>query len=179
MTNAATLLRAASFAAERHRGQSRKDDLSHPYIEHLLEVAFLVADTGRIDDTEILAAAILHDTLEDTDTTASELREQFGVRIAALVSEVTDEDGLSENIRRQRQVEHAPLLSDGAKLIKLADKISNVAFITRSPPDDWSLKHLRDYVAWAAAVVSGMRGVNQELEKHFDESAAKARATFG
>ncbi len=178
MTNAATLLLAARFAANRHHGQHRKGDLSHPYIEHLLEVASLLADPGGIGDPEILAAAVLHDTLEDTETTAAELRELFGERIASLVLEVTDDDGLPENVRRQRQIEHSPQLSFNAKLIKLADKISNVKDVTDHPPSDWPQEQRLEYIDRAERVVAGLRGVNPELEKYFDEAATRARAKF-
>ena len=141
-------------------------------------VKSLLADPGGIGDPEILAAAVLHDTLEDTETTAAELRELFGERIASLVLEVTDDDGLPENVRRQRQIEHSPQLSFNAKLIKLADKISNVKDVTDHPPSDWPQEQRLEYIDRAERVVAGLRGVNPELEKYFDEAAARARAKF-
>lgn len=172
------LLEAASYAAKQHTKQRRKGEFADPYINHPLEVANLLANIGGVDDYDVLIAAILHDTIEDTDTKAEDIVEKFGERVCGFVKEVTDDKSLPKPERKRLQVEHAPHLSDGAKQIKLCDKISNINDITNSPPLDWSLERKLEYVAWGERVVAGLRGVNEKLEKYFDETTAKARAKF-
>lgn len=173
------ILNAVYFAAERHRDQRRKGSDAQPYINHPLDVARMLADIGGIKDPEILAAALLHDTIEDTETTADELRELFGDAITEMVLEVTDDMGLPKAVRKQKQIDRAPHLSPGAKAIKLADKISNITEVIDRPPAEWSDERRREYVEWAEHVVAGLRGVNEPLEKHFDETILRARATLG
>ncbi len=163
------LLQAASFSAKKHRFQTRKGAEAEPYINHPLEVANILAAIGGVDDAEILAAAILHDTIEDTETTADEITGLFGERVCAIVLEVTDDKSLPKQERKRLQIEHAPHLSGGAKLVKLADKISNITDVIENPPKDWSAERRAEYVCWGEKVVAGLRGVNSELERHFDE----------
>lgn len=178
MNNLATLLQAASFAAKKHRYQKRKGDDAEPYINHPLEVAHLLARVGKIDDYDILIAAVLHDTIEDTETTAEELTALFGARVCGFVLEVTDDKSLPKAERKEKQVEHAPHLSAGAKQIKLGDKISNITDVTLSPPAGWSKERRLEYVDWGARVVAGLRGANEHLENYFDETVERARAQF-
>ena len=168
----ALILKAAEFAADRHRRQRRKDVHATPYINHPLALARLLSNEGGVDDPEILAAALLHDTIEDTETTAAELREAFGERVASIVLEVSDDKSLSHDERKRRQVEHAPHVSDGAKLVKLADKTCNLRDVASNPPRDWTLRRRREYFDWACEVVEGLRGVHSGLEAVFDEAAA-------
>lgn len=177
MNNLNNLLHAASFAARCHTGQKRKGERGEPYINHPLEVANLIASVGGVDDIEILMAAILHDTVEDCGVTGEEISLLFGERVSAYVLEVTDDKSLPKQARKQLQVEHAPHLSTGAKIVKLADKISNITDITNSPPADWSEERKREYIDWGISVVAGLRGVNEPLEDHFDSLVARARAT--
>lgn len=170
--------RAASFAARKHKQQKRKGDDGEPYINHPLEVANLLVNVGKVSDFEILTAAVLHDTLEDTDATREELIEFFGETVCGYVAEVTDDKRLPKSERKQKQIEHAPHLSDGAKQIKLADKISNITDVVNNPPNFWSEERRREYIEWGEKVVAGLRGVNEDLEKHFDELVEKARAKF-
>ena len=128
------LLRAAVFAAERHRAQKRKDAQASPYINHPLQVAELLASVGGVDDARVLAAAVLHDTLEDTQTTPAELEERFGSEVRVMVEEVSDDKSLPKLERKRLQIDHASGLSAGAKLIKLGDKISNVKDVVENPP---------------------------------------------
>src|SRR5437868_2489590 len=123
MNNLKNLLDAASFAAKKHRDQRRKGSDAEPYINHPLEVTNLLANVGKITDYDILIAAILHDTIEDTETTKEELTERFGETVCSYVLEVTDDKSLEKHVRKQLQIEHAPHLSHGAKQIKLCDKI--------------------------------------------------------
>jgi guanosine-3',5'-bis(diphosphate) 3'-pyrophosphohydrolase len=161
-------IRAVAFAAEKHRHQRRKDAQCSPYINHPLELADVLASEGGVTDLDVLMAAVLHDTVEDTETTPAELAARFGERIAGIVMEVTDDKALPKDTRKRLQVEHAPRLSPEARLVKLADKICNLRDILASPPSGWPPERKRDYFDWAKAVVDGLRGVNQPLEILFD-----------
>ncbi|MFN8523323.1 MAG: HD domain-containing protein [Chloroflexota bacterium] len=171
----AFLLEAATLAADRHRNQRRKGVDAVPYINHPLGVAALLARVGGVTDVETLAAAILHDTIEDTRTTADELEAKFGQVVRRLVEEVTDDKSLDKAVRKRLQIEHAPDLSHGAKLIKLGDMSCNVGDIIDNPPKDWPLARQREYLDWAERVVAGCRGANGALERHFDEQLQRGR----
>lgn len=161
-------MRALDFAARKHRDQRRKGASAEPYINHPAEVARLVAEaTGGLPLVVVLAA-LLHDTLEDTETTLEELRHEFGPEVAALVAEVTDDKRLLKAERKRLQVERAAGKSDGAKLIKIADKTSNLRSLLESPPVEWDARRKREYFEWARRVVDGCRGVNTRLEAAFD-----------
>jgi GTP diphosphokinase / guanosine-3',5'-bis(diphosphate) 3'-diphosphatase len=164
------VLRAAQFAAIKHRDQRRKDKEETPYINHPLALADVLWHEGGIRDARILAAALLHDTVEDTRTTRAELQKAFGRPIASMVAEVTDDKRLHKKTRKRLQVEHAPHLSAGAKLVKLADKISNLRDMAASPPAHWPLARRREYFDWAKQVVDGLRGANRRLERAFDRA---------
>ncbi len=170
------VLRAAEFAATKHQGQRRKGNTKRPYIGHCLEVARMIAEVAKSDDPTILSAAILHDVLEDTETTREELSNAFGERVADFVSQVTDDKSLPKKERKQAQVDHAAHLSPGAKLIKLADKISNVREIGNDPPGDWSDKRRRKYLKWAKKVVDALGDVNPDLQKVFEETIANGES---
>jgi len=178
MNNLARLLKAASFAAKKHIDQKRKGDSASPYINHPLEVANLLANKGSIEDTNILIAAILHDTIEDTGATKEEITEIFGEKVCGYVLEVTDDKSLPKQERKQKQIEHAPHLSTGAKQVKLGDKISNITDVANNPPAGWSRERKIEYVEWGERVVAGLRGVNAGLENYFDETVRRARAKF-
>ncbi len=169
----ALVLKAAAFAAERHRRQRRKDLHATPYINHPLALASVLSVEAGVTDPEVLAAALLHDTLEDTETTASELREAFGTRVAAIVDEVTDEPDIDDDLRRQRQVDRAAHLSLGARLVKLADNIANLRDVAERPPHAWGLARKRDYFDWTARVVAGLRGTHPVLEALFDQAQTR------
>jgi len=176
--NVATLLAAASFAAKRHRDQRRKGEDASPYINHALEVASVLAEAGVTDD-QLLVAALLHDTVEDTDTTPAELEQAFGVEVRRLVDEVTDDKSLPRLERKELQVEYARGSSDAAKQLKIADKICNVRDVANSPPAGWAPVRKTEYLAWAVRVVDGCRGVNGSLDRLFDKTLAAARKTLG
>jgi guanosine-3',5'-bis(diphosphate) 3'-pyrophosphohydrolase len=173
------LLQAARFAAERHAGQLRKGAHAEPYINHPLEVANLIANVGKIDDIDILMAGLLHDTIEDTATTSEELIKHFGVTANGYVLEVTDDKGLPKARRKELQIEHAPHMSRGAKIVKLADKISNCRDVLENPAVDWDMARRREYIQWGSNVVAGLRGANEYLEAQFDVIVARATLEFG
>lgn len=178
MNDLSKLLQAASFAAKKHRYQKRKGDDAEPYVNHPLEVANLLANVGKVSDYDILIAAVLHDTVEDTKTTPEEITGLFGETVSGYVLEVTDDKSLPKDERKQKQIEHAPHLTDGAKQIKLGDKISNITDVTNNPPAGWSKERRLEYIDWGEKVVAGLRGVNANLESYFDETVRRARAEF-
>lgn len=165
---APAILAALQFAAQKHSRQRRKDSEATPYINHPIAVAEVLATIGRVTDLVTLQTAILHDTLEDTATTPQELDEHFGQEVRLLVQELSDEKSLPKQERKRLQIQHAPHLSARAKQVKIADKICNLVDITATQPADWALPRKRDYLEWAERVVSGCRGCNRELERHFD-----------
>ncbi len=167
---AAELLDAVIFAADRHKNQRRKDAEASPYINHPIALAHLLATTGGVYDINVLRAAILHDTIEDTETTYDELKSRFGIAVANIVQEVTDDKALPKLRRKELQVEHAPHKSKEAALVKLADKICNLRDIANSPPADWPLSRRQEYFDWAKRVVDGLPDVSAPLMRAFEEA---------
>ena len=168
------LFKALAFSAEKHRTQKRKDIDKSPYINHPIALANILAQRWVIDEN-VLCAAILHDTIEDTETTADELRKHFGEKITSIVLEVSDDKSLDKDIRKQLQIDHAASLSKEAKLVKLADKIANITDIINTPPVGWTKERKQEYFAWAKSVVDNLRGVHQGLEGDFDDLVADPR----
>ena len=164
----ALLLKALSFAAHKHRDQRRKDAEASPYINHPIALAQVLTGEGGVSDIEVLAAALLHDTIEDTDTSFEELEGEFGGRIAGMVAEVTDDKTLEKAERKRLQIEHAAGISAGAKLVKLADKICNLRDVADRPPAQWDLRRRQEYFEWAKKVIDQLRGAHPELEAAFD-----------
>lgn len=163
------VIKAIDYAADKHRGQSRKDSTNTPYINHPIALASLLVNHAGITDTNVIAAALLHDTVEDTDATIDDIEELFGETIRNIVMEVTDDKSLPSSERKRLQIENAASLSHEAKLVKLADKISNLQDILTRPPVKWSLERKREYFDWARSVIDQLRGTNVNLEKLFDE----------
>jgi (p)ppGpp synthase/HD superfamily hydrolase len=174
----AALLTALHFAAVKHRDQRRKDVEASPYINHPIEVAELLARVGGVTDTVTLQGAVLHDTLEDTETTPSELEAVFGPEVRRVVEEVTDDKSLPKPERKRLQIEHAPHLSRHARQIKLADKISNILGVTRTPPAGWSMERRLEYLDWTERVVAGCRGCNAALEEFYDHVLEEGRRSL-
>lgn len=168
-TPIALILEAAAFAAERHSKQRRKDADASPYINHPLALAHILAGEGGVGDPAVLSAALLHDTVEDTETSLEEIHARFGPEVAGIVAEVTDDRSLPKAERKRLQVTKAAGKSDGAKLVKLADKIANLRDIAKAPPADWDSARRGEYYRWAGEVVAGLRGVSPRLEQQFDE----------
>jgi guanosine-3',5'-bis(diphosphate) 3'-pyrophosphohydrolase len=178
MSDTARLLMALHFSAEKHRHQRRKDHLASPYINHPIEVATVLATVGGVQDLTTLVAAILHDTIEDTDTTPEELERHFGPEVLGLVVEMTDDKALAKAERKRLQIVHARAASHRAKLIKLGDKICNVRDVTHAPPAGWTAERRREYLDWTEQVVAGCRGANAQLEQRFDMVLAEGRAAL-
>lgn len=164
------VVRALAFAAKKHRLQRRKDREASPYINHPIDLADILINEAGCDDTVTIIAAVLHDTVEDTDTTLEELAAAFGPEVSAIVAEVTDDKALPKEERKRLQELHAPHVSFRAQQVKLADKIANLRDIARSPPAGWPLQRARDYFDWATRVVDGLRGRHPRLEALFDEA---------
>ncbi len=162
------LIDALAFAAHKHRDQRRKDVDGSPYINHPIALVRVLAVEGGVREALPLIAALLHDTVEDTETTEAEIAQQFGAEVAGVVMEVTDDTQLPKAQRKALQIAHAPHISRAAKLVKLADKISNVRDVAESPPAGWPLERRREYFDWAKQVIDGLRGVHPGLEHAFD-----------
>jgi guanosine-3',5'-bis(diphosphate) 3'-pyrophosphohydrolase len=167
------LIKAIDFAAVKHRMQRRKDADASPYINHPIALARVLKIEAGISDTTVLCAAFLHDTIEDTETTAEELSAEFGPKIASIVEEVTDDTTMRREDRKRRQIERAAHISTEAQLVKLADKICNLRDMADAPPSRWDLQRRKEYFDWAKAVVDQLRGAHPELERIFDRTYAR------
>ncbi|KAI8050810.1 AGAP004597-PA [Syncephalis plumigaleata] len=162
------ILHAADFAARKHKSQRRKDPEKTPYINHPIGVAYLLAEAG-VTDTVVLQAALLHDTVEDTDTSFDEIEQIFGAQVRSVVDECTDDKNLPKAERKRLQIVTAPHKSTRAKQVKLADKLYNLRDLQRATPEGWTSERVHDYFVWARQVVDGCRGTNDSLEKQLDE----------
>lgn len=164
------VMRALDFAAHHHAHQRRKGAAKEPYINHLAEVATLLAEATEGRDPTLVIGGLLHDLIEDQDVTAEEIARRFGREVAELVLEVTDDKALPRAERKRRQIETAAAKTRRARMLKLADKTSNLRSMASSPPVDWSPERRAEYVAWAKRVADECRGVNPALERGFDEA---------
>jgi GTP diphosphokinase / guanosine-3',5'-bis(diphosphate) 3'-diphosphatase len=185
MDNLELVIKALDFAAHRHKGQFRKGDDRSPYINHPIQVANMLVNGAGEKDPVLIAAAILHDVVEDTVNNKKEkkklinmMRELFGGEVLSVTLEVTDDKSLSKKERKRQQIIHASSLSSRAKKLKLADKIANVRDMTNNPPALWPLKRIIRYLDWSESVVAGLRGVNPKLEAVFDEVLLAARQKY-
>ncbi len=163
------LLKALQFSALKHKNQRRKDIDASPYINHPISLASILCNEAHVTDVEVICGALLHDTVEDTQTTPEELESEFGSVIKNIVMDVTDDKSLKKHERKQAQIDHAAHINDKAKLVKLADKISNLRDVLLNPPPDWSLERRQEYFDWANKVIEQIRGINPVLESIFDE----------
>jgi (p)ppGpp synthase/HD superfamily hydrolase len=178
MNDVVSLARALNFAAQKHTDQRRKGERQEPYINHLTEVAELLATHTGGKDIELVIAGALHDTIEDTGTTHAELLKEFGQNVADIVRECTDDKSLPKAERKRLQAENALHKSDSARMIKIADKISNLRSILGSPPPNWSNERKLEYFDWAKTVVDNCRGLNKGLEEEFDRTYKRGAAAF-
>lgn len=173
MSTHGKLIQALTFAAGKHRDQRRKDVCASPYINHPIQLVDVLCNEAGVEDVNVLTAAILHDTIEDTETTADELEQHFGQQICNIVLEVSDDSSLCKADRKQEQINHAATLSDEAKLVKLADKICNLRDVADNPPAGWGIERRQEYFDWAQAVIDGLRGIHPVLESIFDQAYAR------
>jgi len=172
------LLKAMAFAADKHRFQTRKDKAGTPYINHPISVALTLMEIGNENDTDLLVAAVLHDTIEDTDTNPEEIQKNFGTNVLNIVLEVSDDKNLSKEERKRQQVLQASKKSSAARKLKLADKICNVTDIIHHPPGNWTIERKLNYLLWAEQVLAGLKGVNPILEDHLSQIIHEGREIF-
>jgi guanosine-3',5'-bis(diphosphate) 3'-pyrophosphohydrolase len=168
--NLSLLIKATAFAARKHKDQRRKDEAGSPYINHPVSLADLLVHEGGVSDLDTIVAALLHDTIEDTEATAEEIEALFGATIRSIVEEVTDDETLSRLECKQQQIDRAPFLSTPARAVKLADKICNLRDMVVNPPAGWGLQRRQAYFDWAKQVVDGLRGEHALLESLFDQA---------
>ncbi|XP_076637565.1 metazoan SpoT homolog-1 [Colletes latitarsis] len=177
------VIKCTNFAAMKHKDQRRKDPEKTPYINHPIGVANILIQIGNIHDPVVILAALLHDTVEDTDTTFEEIENEFGSEVCNIVKEVTDNKNLSKEKRKRLQVENAPKRSHKAKLVTLADKLYNLKDLQRATPVGWSSERVKEYFKWAKAVIDGCRKTNFQLERELDiiyaNRVAQDRETCG
>jgi len=173
MSTHGKLIQALAFASSKHRDQRRKDVCASPYINHPIQLVDVLCNEAGIEDINVLTGAILHDTVEDTETTVEELTQHFGQQICDIVVEVSDDANLCKQDRKQEQINHAAMLSDEAKLVKLADKICNLRDVADNPPTGWEIERRQEYFDWALAVIDGLRGIHPGLEAIFDQAYAR------
>ncbi|XP_053998439.1 guanosine-3',5'-bis(diphosphate) 3'-pyrophosphohydrolase MESH1 [Hylaeus anthracinus] len=162
------VIKCTNFAAIKHKDQRRKDPKETPYINHPIGVANILIQEGNIHDPAVILAALLHDTVEDTDTTFEEIENEFGSEVCNIVREVTDDKTLPKAERKRLQIEHAHNLSYKAKLVKLADKLYNLRDLQKATPIGWTSERVKEYFKWAKAVIDGCRETNFSLERQLD-----------
>ncbi len=170
------LLRALAFAAHKHKDQRRKDAEASPYINHPIALANILCSEGNVTDVVVICAALLHDTLEDTDTTPAEIDREFGRTICGIVLELTDDKFLLREERKRLQIERAAHASYAARLVKLADKTANLRDLHVCPPANWNVERRREYFDWAKQVVDELRGTHPLLEAAFDAAYTRRPA---
>lgn len=168
----ARLMSAVTFAARKHRDQRRKNKTEEPYINHSIRVTNMLATVVGAEE-DVLIAAILHDTVEDTDCSIKEISELFGPRVADTVAQVSDDKRLSKVERKRLQIVHAPHLSEQAKLVKLSDKLDNLSDLLDKTPVGWTAERVAEYFNWAEKVIDGLRGTHLEMEKRLDQCLAR------
>ena len=166
------LIKAIQFATWKHRDQKRKSIGDIPYIIHPIRVCQILIENGCGYNLPLLQAALLHDTVEDTDTTLDEIHDIFDITVKRLVEEVSDNKSLPKEQRKRLQILNAEDKSDDAKLLALADKIANLEDLSRGPegiPMGWTVKRIQSYFVWAKRVYdNGLKGQNKRLDKCFN-----------
>lgn len=168
-SSASEIIKAANFAAIKHKDQRRSDIDKTPYINHPIGVANILIEEGFVEDPIVIQAALLHDTVEDTKTTFEELEQNFGAVVRNVVAEVTDDKSLPKEERKRLQIVTAKHKSERAKLVKLADKLYNLRDLERQTPVGWTKHRVDEYFKWAKCVIDEIRGTNILLEEKLDE----------
>jgi len=178
LNNTQRLLKAIDFAAIKHKDQRRKDPNQTPYINHPVGVAQIISDEAHISDIDILVGAVLHDTVEDTETTLDEIEDVFGSKMRLIVDEVSDDKNKSKEERKQAQIDKSPFVSYEAKIVKLADKLYNLRDLERQTPKGWTEERVQEYFVWASKVCNGIRGTCKILDSKLDEMFVKRNITI-
>ena len=157
---------ACYFATEKHTKQRRKNANKDPYINHPMEVMYILTECG-ITDVNTLCGALLHDTIEDTNTTKEEIISRFGEEVYNIVLECSDDKSFDKITRKRQQIKHSENISDKAKLVKLADKYSNIHGLLSDPPSEWSNEQITGYIRWGYVVCQKLYGVQgaESLDK--------------
>nr|XP_022910548.1 guanosine-3',5'-bis(diphosphate) 3'-pyrophosphohydrolase MESH1-like [Onthophagus taurus] len=163
------LVKCATFAAIKHKDQRRKDMAATPYINHPIGVAFILTNEADVTDAAVIQAALLHDTVEDTECTLEEIELNFGSKVMKIVKECTSDKSLPRDVRKQQQIETAPKSSKEAKLVKLAEKLHNVRDLEMRTPRGWTEQRVKQYYSFARNVYNGLKGVNTKLDVLLDE----------
>lgn len=158
------LLTALEFSAQYHSGQYRDGEDKIPYIIHPIGVCILVWESGTGATTDMLIAALLHDTLEDTDATAEEIENLFGPHVLRLVLDLTTDPKLSSKEAKQHQLDHAPYMHEQAKVVKLCDRLYNITDLLNSPPPTWSQEGKDAYIAHTEKLVKALEGAAPFIE---------------
>jgi (p)ppGpp synthase/HD superfamily hydrolase len=174
----ALVTRATAFAGRRHAGQIRKHTTGEPFLSHLAEVAELLATSLTEPDAHLVAAGWLHDAVEKADVSEQELEARFGPFVAELVIEVSDDQSLPREERRRLQVVETPGKSDAARMLKLADKTSNLRALAANAATAGSRDNLLEEIAFAEAVAAACEGLNRALDDAFSEAVAAARSSL-
>uniref|UniRef100_A0A914CGZ9 Guanosine-3',5'-bis(diphosphate) 3'-pyrophosphohydrolase MESH1 n=1 Tax=Acrobeloides nanus TaxID=290746 RepID=A0A914CGZ9_9BILA len=167
------VIKAADFAARKHNTQRRKDAAQTPYVNHPIGAAYILTNEAKVYDAVTLAGAILHDTVEDTDTSFEEIRNEFGDEVLSVVRDVTDDKSLSKEETKRLQIVHAPHICEKAKYVKLADKLNNLRDLERYLPVGWDKETARKYASWSREVVSKLKGLNETLDKELEDVIEK------
>ena len=173
-----SLTKALVFAAEAHRNQRRKGAAQEPYLNHLIEVLDLVVKATDGADMDILIAALLHDVVEDTSTSYEDVAANFGERVAEIVRENSDDMSLPKADRRLARIAAMPLKSREARLVKIADVISNLRAIAVSPPAGWPAERKLGYLQSCRRLVDAGRGTDAAIERIFDQTADDVERTI-
>jgi guanosine-3',5'-bis(diphosphate) 3'-pyrophosphohydrolase len=171
---AEVVFRALSFAAQAHAQQRRKGS-GEPYVNHLIDVAELLVRVAGIEDEDVLAAAVLHDVVEDTSVSSDDVEVEFGPRVRALVDALTDDKELPKDERKRLQIEHMRHATPEVRMIKLADHCSNIATL----PECWGQERNAEYVRWSAQVACECAGVHEALDREYSARAARAGVRLG
>lgn len=178
MTGLVLVSRAADFAARAHVDQHRKGAALEPYLNHLAEVAVMLSVATDGLDPVLVAAGWLHDTVEDTAVTLDDLVQRFGLEVAGVVAEVTDDKTIPRDERKRHSVLTIASKSRRAQYLKVADQASNIRALVTTPPTGWTLERQVTYVDWGVAIVERVVERHPHLEEFFWSAVKDARASF-
>lgn len=159
------ILAAIEFATDKHKDQVRKNKDKSPYITHPLLVTLYLVEDGKVRDSQLITAALLHDTVSDSVATSDEIQKKFGKQVALYVGEMTEDKGAPRAERKRRQVIAAAHQSLGAAQIRMADQLCNLKELRTTPPEDWNRTRIDEYYHWSQSVLDRLPTANPELKK--------------